>query len=530
MGRSRIWLVMVYLNLMLIGNLYAFTASESLDALKTAVKESPKDGNAWVRLGYLYLELDSLKQAEKAFKKGEQYAKSAKAYNGRGVIFMKKGVRYARNALPYFRQALSADPTYIEAQLNIARTQTLLRAPDAEESYRKVITIDSTYAPVYLELAQWYRDKGYEGYHNELRSLYQKYVDLRPDDTDGHYGLALLATEQGEFTRVLEISRAVIKKHGADARHVALIAQAFAGRGDADNAMRLFNKYLEIISAEERMLYEDLRLVALPKELKEYEALDKKEREAFSRKLWRKHDPLIVSDGQFRQAEHYRRVWYARTYFANKIYPWDLRGEVYIRYGEPDYRSRSGHPNPLPPLAVISVKQRMAHHIYDRGYEPEGEVNAFVSLTNPTTKSKEAKEIESLTMTDSGDFLAASQSGGAPDSKPIGFQDTDRMWSWLEVRPDGLEYWHKPTDIDNETFIGPVFSVDRDAFGDTRVPWESWVYVNVGGGIEFVFTDPVMNGDWTFSLPPAGILNTSLQINMQEYNSGRVLLTVASET
>ena len=44
---------------------------------------------------------------------------------------MKKGIRYARKAFPHFRKALRANP-------------------------------------VYLELAQWYLDRGYDVYHDEF--------------------------------------------------------------------------------------------------------------------------------------------------------------------------------------------------------------------------------------------------------------------------------------------------------------------------------------------------------------------------
>ena len=72
----------------------------------------------------------------------------------------------------------------------------------------------------------------------------------------------------------------------------------------------------------------------------------------------------LVSGGRMRQAEHYRRVWHARTFFSEKAQPWDKRGEVYIRYGEPDYRSRSGGANAHPPPAAYAVKERIAAWLY----------------------------------------------------------------------------------------------------------------------------------------------------------------------
>ena len=46
------------------------------------------------------------------------------------------------------------------------------------------------------------------------------------------------------------------------------------------------------------------------------------------------------------------------------MYPWDRRGEVYIRYGEPDYRSTSNSLNADMPPKAQRIKERMAVDLY----------------------------------------------------------------------------------------------------------------------------------------------------------------------
>ena len=46
------------------------------------------------------------------------------------------------------------------------------------------------------------------------------------------------------------------------------------------------------------------------------------------------------------------------------MYPWDRRGEVYIRYGEPDYRSTSDRLNADMPAKAQRIKERMAVDLY----------------------------------------------------------------------------------------------------------------------------------------------------------------------
>ncbi len=46
------------------------------------LQTNPKDGDAWMQLGWFALKREDFKQAEKAFRNGMKYANSAAAYNG----------------------------------------------------------------------------------------------------------------------------------------------------------------------------------------------------------------------------------------------------------------------------------------------------------------------------------------------------------------------------------------------------------------------------------------------------------------
>jgi GWxTD domain-containing protein len=59
------------------------------------------------------------------------------------------------------------------------------------------------------------------------------------------------------------------------------------------------------------------------------------------RQFWIKHDPTPTTAENEFEAEHRRRVYHAIYFFGNPSKsgpPWDERGEVYIRYGEPNER------------------------------------------------------------------------------------------------------------------------------------------------------------------------------------------------
>ena len=332
---------------------------------------------------------------------------------------------------------------------------------------------------------------------------FQTYLSVRPEDADGHYGLALTYVDQHRYDLVLELAKTMQGAHPDDGRFLALLGQALAARGDADRALEAFEGYLRMIPESERAAYLDLSLVALPDELEAYQNTAPDERGAFLKAFWNRHDPTMVSGGNARRAEHYRRVWYARTYFAKKAEPWDQRGEIYIRYGEPDYRARSGRVNPLPSLAVEAVKEQNAFNIYDRGeYSEESEGG-----TSP----------ENLTW----DSVKGEWRPG-------------EFWDHFEQRTDGRLYWNKPDDIQSARWVEPTFPISRNRAGDAKVAWESWVYTQVGNGVEFAFVDEMGSGRWIFApIPRVDVpdwLPTRLLIRPMPYYSDGILTSLKHRT
>jgi GWxTD domain-containing protein len=56
---------------------------------------------------------------------------------------------------------------------------------------------------------------------------------------------------------------------------------------------------------------------------------------------WKQHDPTPTTPKNEMMVEHYVRVRLSMQFFGSKQWPgWDKRGEVFIRYGAPNYRSK----------------------------------------------------------------------------------------------------------------------------------------------------------------------------------------------
>lgn len=398
---------------------------DSILIYEQRVKEYRKDGEAWLRLGQIYYEEDRLDEAQKAFHNAIRRSKSAESYFSLGKLYLRR-CRVKHQSAYCIR---------------------------VEPNLKKAIKADKSFAPAYLVLAEWFRDSGYE---DRMIELLQGYVALRPDDADGRYGLALTYNELLNFDKVLEIAEEGIKDFPEDGRWLPLKAQANAARGEAGRALTTFSQYFELISEEERSYYENLSLIGYPGELDGFQDLAVEEQRAFIEAFWQRRDPTLTTAGRARQADHYRRIWHARTYFSEHMSPWDRRGDVYIRYGEPEYRSRSDRTNRMPSPIVQMIKERNRLDIYGQDFDSwiqESKKGFGASPeASPGLNEDEVESIQGITIPDAA---------GIEPSYPMG------------VAPAG-----------------------------NSKPWESWVYTQVGGGIEVVFTDEVGRGSFDYAPPP----------------------------
>lgn len=95
------------------------------------------------------------------------------------------------------------------------------------------------------------------------------------------------------------------------------------------------------LSQKEKELYYGIKAVAAPEEFKQFQKLSGDKRAEWLRIFWVSRDPTPTTPENEFYNEHQRRVAYAVEHFhTNRLgYLWDDRGEVYIRFGEPDERN-----------------------------------------------------------------------------------------------------------------------------------------------------------------------------------------------
>ncbi len=469
--------------------------TDSLRQLEEAIERAPKDGNLWIRLGYAYFSAGDLKQAEKAFRNGMRYANSAALYNGMGLVFMYSRTHHKYNALQYFRRALGIDPTYIEAQINLAQLYINLKNASAEKALMKVIAMDSTYTPAYLQLGKWHDKMGLNP--DKAAYYYDRYLALVSDDAEGNKLSAEFYLRIGNYAKVAETLQGFVTRYPTKTEVFPVLSYAYMKLGKIAPAERYFERYLDSLAPDARTLYEDIHFVASRDELAAFNATPIDERKGFLRRFWNLHDPDITTAENERRIEHYWRVWYALHHFSERQSPWDRRGEVYIRFGEPDYLSRSDELNFEQSLAVQRIKERLALSIYGTSVHPKvfsrsGRSNPFKpdSLRSP---------------------LDATYFG------PV-YPVQSLRGKISEIEGYTVETFHTSTGSARESrtdIFRPVTASENSAM----VAWENWIYVDIGDGLDITFTDERGLGIYDYAPTPPGDMVPLRQLAMlNRYN------------
>lgn len=423
--------------------------SDSLDAaalkFRSAIEIDRKHAPSYVGLGHVHLKHGDLKAAERAFMDARRSKHDyAPAYNGLGLVSREKP-KGLYTAIDYFRQALQYDRSYLKARYHIAEARYALGEYDVKREAEKLLELDAAFAPAHRLLGEWYET--FKQDHLRAAEHYERFLSLQPEDPDVALRLASALGKAGDHARVVDLMRTQMLNHPDAIEMSPVLANAYMELDSLDMAEVTFERYLEACEPAERMLYEDIRLLA---SADEYEAFAQApDRDAYLTRFWGDRDTDLTTSANERRLEHYRRVWFARQHFSKSRQPWDTRGEVYVRFGEPDHRSRSDWMNFQQSMDVHRVKEALAIQIHGAG------------------------EVASW-----GDILVA-----------------------FPVRSI-----RGPQDLDGFTAPAyrPVLANEMDT---STVPWESWVYVNdsVGGGMEVTFTDEMLNGAFDYAPPPVDV-------------------------
>lgn len=431
----------------LIGRLAEDLARYGAGAAETqiaALRDRATDGLSWHALGQAFLERGLLQRAEEAFDKAMTFPDArARAHAGKGQVLLRRGEHFD-DGVKALRAAMRADPDYLPAYAILAQAFLDRGMGEGEGIARDAIQRDSTYHPPYRILGDWYADRGD---YRQAMAFYKPYLTRQPDDDDAAVRLGRSLLRLHNYRDVDRIIAPIARAKPEASGLLPIVAIKAMRVKNYAEATRLFERFLAQIDARERRLYEDIGALLSDGEKGAYRAMNELERGKYRERFWRSKNPNLSNPYNERQLAHYERVWLARWEFGRQSYPWDRRGEVYIRYGKPDYRARSGWVPELPSRRVQEVKEKVYRELYRTPQAGE--------LIGPVFPIRSDRGFSAVgAVSDQDD-----ERDGASMAELLGEETPDEAYA-------------------------PV-TMQRD---HSIVPWESWVYTDVDGGLVIDFT------------------------------------------
>jgi len=448
------------------------------------------DGPGWCAVGEAYLQRGLLAQAEDAFERALNYPDArARSYNGLGEIYIRRPDEFNR-AVTQFQKATQVDPGYLEPYANLARGYLERGITTGIEYAEKAIAIDSSFSLPYRVLGDWHQA------HEEDRKAaaqYERYLRLEPDDVEvaARLGRSLIRLE--DYAAVDRLIAPVYRAHPEASDLLPVLAYRFYQVLQFVESDRYYRRFLAQTSRGERENYEALGVLLAPADQQAYAALAEAERERYRSAFWLERDPDLTTEANERLLEHYGRVWVARRDYSDRAYPWDQRGDVYVRYGKPDYRARSGWIPRLLPQDVQQIKERMYADLYG---EPTDE-----ELVGPVfpVRSDRGIAVARLEEESPNRMLTPIEQAELSEMEAMSDDAARAPLSWREERES-----YAPVTLQNDNSI---------------VPWESWVYVDIAGGLVVDFTEePGGSTGYDFApLPPIAPSNMKSDVRLAEY-------------
>ena len=319
----------------------------------------------------------------------------------------------------------------------------------------------------------------------ESAAAYSRQIAVDPLFARARFDFGRVLFKQGRIDSATVIWRDLMEAR-PDFRSLCVhpLLEAYLNIGETGKAHALIAEALRTLSDEARARVEDISLVAGAEELAAYQRLEPEARAQFVRAFWQKRDPTPATPGNERLVEHYRRVVYVLQHFSKDGRKWDRRGDVYIRYGEPAHVSKRSDIRFETDAEVVRVKERLIARL-----SPEAKQEIIARIGRLRTSTRDV-EIES----------ELAETVSISDFESIDF----------EMNPNRVFFARQSDDVNTYVRGKELFGRDRPGMSERPMrgiplypvngsePWEYWIYPDVGGGIEVVFTALTPRGDFDF--------------------------------
>ena len=429
----------------------------------------PNDAVAMCALGYLRLEQDDVKEAEKLFLKAIQKKRRfVEARNGRALAALKMPGQKSR-ALRLFRETCAMDKAYPAAHYNLGMCHLAMVGMDRVDLdyyFGNVVELFPDHYDAYFKLGVFYESLRY---YDKAMKAYSRQMAVNPGHPVTPARLAHVAMRLksvGEETYSLDELKEMAQTKPKE--YLPLLAEMYIEREDFVQAQAAFERYFQFLDSTERGYYRDLSLVAPAEVLAKMQTAFGRSLTQLREVFWLEQDPTPTTQVNERRVEHYRRVHFARSNFTEGLEEWhgrgwDRRGDVYIRLGHPDHQSWSDY-------LVFETDEKVA--------KVKNRLNMMAA--NALEEVAPSKHVHGQSSSSYGYGVEA-------ETAELRGMPTFPVPRRRSVMLDGSELGYK---------------------------WESWIYAEVGGGIEITFLDPTGSGFFDFAPIPPNSPNHALWSRM----------------
>jgi GWxTD domain-containing protein len=210
----------------------------------------------------------------------------------------------------------------------------------AMQELDQVLALDPSHPDAYYQKGVLLRDL--YGDAPKAEAAFRMQAGANPAHLQARRDLLRIQVELAEYPEAVRTGEALTAAHPEYPDAYPWLAGAYWRQGDGGKAMEVFERYFGIVEPRERELYFDLSLVLTSEEIAQAKRLGAGGLRAYWDHYWSVRDPDPKTLVNERLLEHFVRVAYARIEFGRADWPWDARGDFYVRYGEPDARSGRG--------------------------------------------------------------------------------------------------------------------------------------------------------------------------------------------
>ncbi|MCY3774036.1 MAG: tetratricopeptide repeat protein [Gemmatimonadetes bacterium] len=324
---------------------------EALPYFQQAVQADGSSAPAHYWLGMAQYELGGYREALSSFRRAARQDKSwAAGHIGMGNTYLKLKNRKldARNAL---RTAVRLEPDNPDAQyylgmsfMNDKKVDAIVGSDrDGRTYFLEAVALNPSHPDAFYQLGRCYDSFPEPEYGNAMHAYFNQYR-VNPEHRRAFERFANVCLRTEAFEKGAELLDQLVEEAGdAATDEVRNLQFQFSLLSDSterqfDRLQEALETYISGLDPDEQAVYRDLSHVAPPDELDAWMDAEGPERDALWQAFWNARDSNPATVENERLVEHYRRVIYALYHFSQGQHPYDRRGEIYVRYGEPENR------------------------------------------------------------------------------------------------------------------------------------------------------------------------------------------------